>query len=351
MGDSENDTKPPPADQHDAPAPDTTDAPDLHDVARRFLRDEAVKGTSRERKAEYLKEKGLNEEDINALLDESENSTEETQTQTPESQTQPPDQNEPPATETHDDISPPRPQSDNPPIITYPEFLTKPTRPPPLVTGTALLNTLYACAGLTTLLYGTSKYAVAPMVESLTEARYEFHQTTADKLSVLTRLLESTVSEIPPTASTRPEPFRDDADSTTSSDAEDPTELFHRDIGVQTSLPASPAEPSPGSAVASSAAEQHASKLAKLSASLKDLQDASVSQSEELADVKAVMDLFKDDLGTMTFPGPTGDFVGGFSLYGAKKNEPEDEIKKARDNIRRVKGVMLSTRNFPASAR
>jgi hypothetical protein len=117
-------------------------------------------------------------------------------------------------------------------------------------------------------------------------------------------------------------------------------------------LPASPADPSPGTAAStSSPAEQHAAKLASLSASLKDLQDASVSQSEELADVKAVMDLFKDDLGTMTFPGPTGDFVGGFSLYGAKKNEPEDEIKKARDNIRRVKGVMLSTRNFPASAR
>lgn len=190
------------------------------------------------------------------------------------------------------------------------------------------------------------------MVENLTEARYEFHNTVTDKLSALTRLLESTVSEIPPTASSRPDPFRDDADSTVSSDADDPTELFHRDIGVQTSLPASPADPSPGTTAASSSpAEQHAAKLASLSASLKDLQDASVSQSEELADVKAVMDLFKDDLGTMTFPGPTGDFVGGFSLYGAKKNEPEDEIKKARDNIRRVKGVMLSTRNFPASAR
>ncbi|CRK35226.1 hypothetical protein BN1708_016416, partial [Verticillium longisporum] len=44
-----------------------------------------------------------------------------------------------------------------------------------------------------------------------------------------------------------------------------------------------------------------------------------------------------DDLGQLTFPSAQqqSDFVGGFSLYGssAGRKEPEDEIKKAKDNI------------------
>ena len=46
--------------------------------------------------------------------------------------------------------------------MTYPEFLTKPTRPPPLVTRDGIFNTLYAFAGLSTALYGVSKFIVAP---------------------------------------------------------------------------------------------------------------------------------------------------------------------------------------------
>ncbi|KAH7114072.1 hypothetical protein EDB81DRAFT_301918 [Dactylonectria macrodidyma] len=39
-------------------------------------------------------------------------------------------------------------------------------------------------------------------------------------------------------------------------------------------------------------------------------------------------------------------------VYGrTRKPEPEDEIRKVRHNIRRVKGVLLSTRNFPTKAR
>ena len=188
------------------------------------------------------------------------------------------------------------------------------------------------------------------MVESLTAARFDLHATASEKLSALTRLLESTVSEIPPTTSPRGAAVADfkDTDSTTSS-ADDPTELFHRDIGVQTSLPPSP-DPA-ATAPPTSAASAAAAKLVSLTASLRDLSDTAISQSEDLADVKAVIDLLKDDLGNLTFPGSSTDFVGGFSLYGSgnNKNEPDDEMKKARDNVRRVKGVLLSTRNFPSS--
>ncbi|KAM0335227.1 hypothetical protein ACHAQA_000269 [Verticillium albo-atrum] len=321
------------------------------EVARRFLQDDQIKDGTRERKVDFLKTKGLADADIEKLLGAPEVNETAAPAQEPERT---------PTVETPAPPQAPTPRSisqdfhdDNPPVITYPEFLTKPARPPPLVTGTALLNTLYACAGLTTLLYGTSQYVVAPMVESLTSARLDLHATTSEKLSALVRKLESTVSEIPAKALPKPDPAYTDE---TSSEAEDPTELFHRDIGVQTSLPSTPGglDATPAQTTPEAPAAAHARRLADLTASLRGLKDAYIAQGEELADVKTAMDLFKDDLGQLTFPGPQqqNDFVGGFSLYGSQgRKEPEDEIKKAKDNIRRVKGVMLSTRNFPASLR
>ncbi|EGY17202.1 hypothetical protein VD0002_g2966 [Verticillium dahliae] len=335
------------------------------EVARRFLQDDEIKDASRERKLEFLKTKGLDEADIEKLLGPADTPT---TIATPAQDEQPTQSAETPAPPAPP--APPTPQAsaapqssiapdfhdESPPVITYPEFLTKPTRPPPLVTGTALLNTLYACAGLTTLLYGTSQYVVAPMVASLTAARVDLHATTSDKLAALVRKLEATVSELPAKAPPKPDAaYADD----TGSEAEDPTELFHRDVGVQTSLPSTPGGPlaaTPAAATPAAAApEAHARRLADLTASLRGLKDAYVTQSEDLVDVKTAMDLLKDDLGQLTFPSAQqqSDFVGGFSLYGssAGRKEPEDEIKKAKDNIRRVKGVMLSTRNFPASSR
>lgn len=49
-----------------SPAQDTTTL----DVARRFLHDDQIKNTSREQKSDFLKTKGLSDEDIEKLLDE-----------------------------------------------------------------------------------------------------------------------------------------------------------------------------------------------------------------------------------------------------------------------------------------
>jgi hypothetical protein len=46
-----------------------------------------------------------------------------------------------------------------------------------------------------------------------------------------------------------------------------------------------------------------------------------------------------------------GSYTMMSTMAGASKNEPDDEVRKARDNIRRIKGVLLSTRSFPASTR
>ena len=243
--------------------------------------------------------------------------------------------------------SPAAQEHDQPPIVTYPEFLTKPRRPPPLVTTTRLLNTLYAAASLSALLYGTGKFVLAPMVEALTDARVDMHRTASDKLAALVTQLEATVSEVPST-------FRSKLARTAASeggeeegDDDDPAEMFHRDVGTQTSdLPAPPpaGEKTPEW-------QQQSTRVAALTKSLTELKDGVRSQGDSLVDVKVLVDDFRDSLDGLTFTGRS-DFSESFDMYSsARKHEPDDEIRKARDNIRRVKGVLLRSRNFPASTR
>ncbi|GKT51893.1 uncharacterized protein ColSpa_12074 [Colletotrichum spaethianum] len=350
--------------QPQQPSQDTeenkTASEDSLEVARKFLQDDEIKDAPREAKEAFLKTKGISSEDIEQLLGSSASepiqetihteqvpaSSTRVTTTAPEPQTTP---TPPPNTE----VSIPR-QTDQPPVVTYPEFLTKPTRPPPLITANGIFNTLYAFAGLSTLLYGTSKYLVAPMVENLTEARCDLHDTTSKNLAKIIEKLESTVSEVPAakTSTANAEAYKDDASSVS---ADDPTEMFHRDIGTQTSIPSTPKFGEPGFGTTTedknkSVSERQADKLARLHSSADLLKSTVVSDAEDLADLKSRMDVLKDDLVQLAYPSPQD--YGSYSLYGGpRKNEPEDEIKKARDNIRRVKGVLLSTRNFPASAR
>lgn len=241
-------------------------------------------------------------------------------------------------------------KEDRPPIVTYPEFLTKPTRPPPLMSMNGFLNTIYAFGGVSALIYGTSKFVLEPMVESLTEARISLHDTANQNLAKLVEKLENTVSEIPPTIKKPESALHGDDGDETSSSYDDPTELFHRDIGVQTSIPLSPIPTSVEPQESSLSAKQ-ASRLTNLVSSLKAVQDGIVSQTEDFEVMKVSLDAFRDDLDQMS-SASHADFAGGYSLYGGgNRNEPDDEIKKAKENIRRVKGVLLSTRSFPASVR
>ncbi|KAK4240260.1 peroxisomal membrane anchor protein conserved region-domain-containing protein [Achaetomium macrosporum] len=338
MGDLKNETKsespaalptPPSAESSAEPC---TSREETLQQARKFLQDTKVQNTTSERKAEFLRSKGLSDADIEELLKEV------SQDARPESQTS--------SQIGEERIEPPLPKKgDRPPIVTYPEFLTKPARPPPLVTVNGFLNTLYAFGGLSALVYGASRYVVEPMVNTLTEARISLHDTAKQDLAKLVSKLESTVSEIP-VPKPRPSSVQDD-DAMSSYD--DPTELFHQDVGVQTSLPPSPS-PELSEPHKESATTIHTRRLTSLVASLRSLNEGLVDHTETLGDVQTVLDVLKQDLDKMTSAAAATDFVGGFSLYGpASKNEPDDEIKRAKENIRRVKGVLLSTRSFPAS--
>ncbi|KAL2875997.1 hypothetical protein SGCOL_008849 [Colletotrichum sp. CLE4] len=330
----------------DAKQDDVPSREDSLEVARKFLQDEEIKDAPRAAKETFLKTKGISPEDIEQLLGSSASEpAQETPSPSPPSQTE---------------ISLPR-QTDQPPVITYPEFLTKPIRPPPLVTANGILNTLYAFAGISTLLYGTSKYLVQPMVENLTEARYDLHETTSQNLAKIIEKLEGTVSEIPAPKKPASAIENKDIPDDDASSADDPTEMFHRDIGTQTSIPSTPSlttwgetnNNANGSDKDKSATDRQADKLTWFKNQAAWLKTTVVGDADDVADLKAKMDVLKDDLVQLAYPSPS-DYAGGssYALYGGpRKNEPEDEIKKARDNIRRVKGVLLSTRNFPASAR
>lgn len=216
-------------------------------------------------------------------------------------------------------------------------------------------------AGLSTLIYGASKFVVEPMIESLNGARQELHDTTASKLEELVNQLERTVSVVPP-----PKHGAAPGSPTTSAattmvnpdeeDDEDPAEMFHRDIGTQTSFSDTLTSAATDAAAATPEAQppalQHATNLAKLAKCVSGLRDAVVSQSGDFEDIKAQVEHFREDLDRMIFP--QMDFTpGGYGMMSTagSKNEPDDEVRKARDNIRRIKGVLLSTRSFPASTR
>lgn len=321
---------------------------DKLEVARRFLDDDAVKTAPRDTKIDFLKSKGVEDEDIEHLLGGLEEAPSSAKDSAPSDESnqkalqvleksfaqkpQPPAAPEPP--------KPILAGSDRPPVVTYPEFLTKPQRTPPLVTTDGLLNTLYAFGGLSALLYGASKFAVEPMVEKLTNARIDLHETTANRLDSILTQLENTVSVVPS--------YKSSANTASeATESEDPSEMFHRDVGTQTSFPNSPSSSSPkGKDEAQSKVQ--ADRLSKLAKSLKGLTDDFKKQSNESQDIKVLLDVFRDDLDNMTY-GHHAELFGNFDKR--KKKDSEDEIRKVRDNIRRIKGVLLSARTFPTSAR
>ncbi|KAK7746648.1 hypothetical protein SLS53_001833 [Cytospora paraplurivora] len=344
---------------------------------RRFLQDDTVRLSTREKKVDFLKSKGIDEAAINELLEEADAATTRTTAKIEEGA-------EPVFSDKRTVAATPEPEQEqgpgtrpsNPPIITYPEFLTKPAKPPPLITANGLLNSLGVVAGLSTLVYGATRYLVSPMVETLTEARIDFHDNADKNLSRLVEKLEHAVSELPPsyhtTGKRTPETHKGEGnahhadDSSSDSPYDDPTELFHRDVGVQTSRPSSPDRSGaaclwpPSSADQSrhdnnnnnnnNTTQQQADKLNKIISSVRGLSGDLVSQAEGFADTKTVLDRFGESLHELTHPPESFGGSGGSTyVYGAARVEPDDEIRRVKNSIRSVKGVLLSTRSFPAA--
>lgn len=136
------------------------------------------------------------------------------------------------------------------------------------------------------------------------------------------------------------------------SEDEDPSEMFHRDIGVQTSLPSSPHASRPSSPSPTSELDGQATQLSALSTSLKGLMEDSTSEGQDVSDLSTTVGVLREYLDGLAYVAPSyGYGVGGYNgLMGAAGKE-DDEISRVKSSIRGVKGVLLSARSFPGVGR
>ena len=332
---------------------------EMLEIAREFLADPDVKDSPREDKVAFLSDKGLDSKTIEKLLAEESATGEELNTihdsnaqavlSEPASQ---------PSSTISSTVQPTQPvsKSEVAPIITYPEFLLKPEKPPPLITISRLVSAAYAIAGVSALTWGASKYIVEPMLQNLTEARHDFADTTAQDLEKLNEKLEGVVSHVPYIASSAVRKAQENFEDDESVDS-DPTELFHRDIATQTSpglsrttsetnLASRPLEPTIA----------QAQRLSGLEYSLKSLVQSMEHAKENEKYLRNTTDEFQKKLDSLesSYSMLKNDYWSS-SVYSsagndAKKNAPrEQEAQRFKQEIRALKGAFLSSRNFPTA--
>lgn len=299
--------------------------------AANFLEDEDIRNASRERKEFFLTLKGLNENEIRDLLKEPEAEVAEGLKRTEQQGVPKPTSSQSPSDQIEQSSI--APSKDIPPIITYPEFLLHSQKPPPLITLQRLLNTFYFATGAAATLYGTSKYVVEPMVESLTSARHSLFDTASADLDKLNEKLEKTVSKIP-------EVSHDDTDGSDAvSTSSDPARFFNRSAATQTSpsLSRSTSNLDDFSETTPSATIAHQARLSALHDKLHDLVTL---DTEEENPVKSSLDELRRYLDSLAY--------ANVSSSGRKAGQ-SDAIASMKAEIRNVKGVLLSARNFPSS--
>ncbi|KAI9804616.1 MAG: hypothetical protein M1833_006690 [Piccolia ochrophora] len=253
-----------------------------------------------------------------------------------------------------------------PPIITYPEFLT--SRPAttlrPLLTLPHLLSTIYLLLGSTAALHLTNTHLLAPLLASQTRARHDFFATALSSLSTLIAKLETRVSSLPTKLAL---PAHVPAPNYEDEDDEDPTELFHVDVGTQTSAPPSPTLQTGGSSTPTSVAQPPTplvaqterlavlqSHVSELVSQEKDIGDADVTTAVGMDELKGYLEGLvakRAEVGGYTSPyyGVVGGGLGGAGA-GKGRGDGDDEMEKVKAGIRGVKGVLLSARSFPAGA-
>lgn len=232
----------------------------------------------------------------------------------------------------------------------------------------SILYTIYGAAGLGASIYGASEYLVKPMLANLTSARHELATTAQENLQKLNEKLEQNVSVIPAHLDARKTTdeegeYKDDSDSITS----DPTELFHRDIGTQTTPDVSPShetmakKENPLEAPVE-AVTRHKNRLDSIQSQLKDIAELEKDSTTVDDSMRARLTDLHHYLDGLIYSAPVYTAAGGsYGLYSGNISSGTDSsstgVRKAEDEaiasfkaeIRGVKGALLSARNFPAS--
>ncbi len=336
----------------------------LLEQAHKFLQDKSVRNAPVEKKRAFLESKGLGKDEIEIALHPANTGSPDSKLAIPDSTPELRQQaslfaSPNPA---DDDQPPPLPKRNIPPIITYPEFLMHANKPPPLITARRLLNTAYIATGTAALIYGASKYLITPIVENLTSARHDFAGHVNLHLKDLNSKLGEVVSVDPEQllnakqVASKPFKENDTASDAGTSDS-DPTELFHRDYGTQTSqelatTTAAQSESSDGSSTSDcDTIEMQAKQLTRITSLFTDLNTDSSSEGQTAQEISTTIKVLSDYLHSMTYP-PNMPFVPNVGTFGNEGEKTvEDEISKMKAEIRGVKGVLLSARHFPSGRR
>lgn len=326
----------------------------LLDQALKFLKDPSVQHAPPEKKVAFLESKGLSAGSITEALTHI----------TDDSPLPPGSSASATSAKTTPETAPARLASqyitkeEASPIIVYPEFLIKPQKPPPLITVHRLLNTVYVACGAAALIYGTTKYLLEPMIDNLTSARHEFAKHSHSQLDELNRKLGEIVSveSLERRLKDRSGIDNGDAASITESLESDPNELYHRDFGTQTSPRAAASDTSSSTegdgfnlTSDSESVDEQSLQLLKIKTRLEELRTG-YDQDEQptCAEIFTVAGLLNEHLESLAYP--TDSYIGIYSGgEGGKKDE--DEITRVKAEIRGVKGVLLSARNFKAPTR
>ncbi|KAL8697525.1 MAG: hypothetical protein Q9224_002271 [Gallowayella concinna] len=333
---------------HIAKAPHHVEPPSpraaLLEQASQFLAEEDIRDAPVERKIAFLQTKGLVNEEISGLLDLPKDrlraGTQDIGTEeTVSTVSSPPAQEQEAApSQLPSQQSPPK---DNPPIITYPEFLHHSQKHAPLVTASRLINALYLFTGTAAAVYGTSKFLVEPMVEGLTSARHSLASTTQTNLDTLNEKLEENVA-INPSGISRQNLGTDDQNEEDMSDTtEDMAPLFNRTIGTQTSPPDSPSSSTSQAKTPSPPLDTISKQQSSLATLHTALASLNTPKDNTLTDDKLTDQIedLKQYLNTLKYPNQHAR-----TILESKDNA----VNKFKTEIRGMKGLLLSTRNFPS---
>jgi hypothetical protein len=201
-------------------------------------------------------------------------------------------------------------------------------------------------------MYGLSKYIVAPMTQNLTEARHEFATHTQEQLEEFNKRLGEAVSVDPATkAKTK---VTDVADDVSEADS-DPTELYHRDYGTQTTPQLSRRASTSNATDPEPTVTAHENRLKIIKSHLQELETTRSSGMSSADSLKTKVSDLTTYLSEMSYQNQYYSNMNGF--YGANYGMPgakdgkTDQIDVLKNDIRAVKGVFLSARNFPTGGR
>lgn len=189
------------------------------------------------------------------------------------------------------------------------------------------------------------------MTRNLTESRHDFASHTQEQLSKLNERLRDAASVDP--ATKIQSKSSDVADDVSEADS-DPTELYHRDFGTQTT-PALSRRPSAVDAADDDqgVVKGHENRLKILTSHLRELEATRSNDTASVDSLKSQLVDLDTYLSDMSYQNQyySGGLYGNPLTSAKTKDGKVDQIEVLKSDIRAVKGVFLSTRNFPSGGR